>query len=166
MSANRERLPGERIFALLMLVFSAFMLWTSFGISGFKSTTSAGAFPMAASATMLVCSLIVLLQTLKAQAASAQPGETALQHFRRAIAPGVIVWTAVAIFVYMLALERLGFIVASYLYLLVNMRILGERRWLVSALASAFVLAAIYVVFQTAFSVVLPAGSLWQGVFK
>ena len=166
MSAPRERLPGERVFALLVVLFSAFMLWSSFGISGFKSTTSAGAFPMAASATMLVCSLIALLQTLKAQPAAAQPGETTSQHFRRAIAPGVIVWTSVAIFAYMLALERLGFIVASYLYLLVNMRILGERRWVVSALASALVLAAIYVVFQTAFSVVLPTGSLWQGVFK
>lgn len=166
MPTPRERLPGERIFALLMLVFSAFMLWSSFGISGFKSTTSAGAFPMAASATMLVCSLIALVQTLKAPAAVAQPGETALLHFRRRVAPGVIVWTTVAIFGYMLTLEWLGFIVSSYLYLLVNMRILGERRWGISALASALVLAAIYVVFQTAFSVVLPAGSLWQGVFK
>lgn len=166
MSAPRERLPGERVFALLVVLFSAFMLWSSFGISGFKSSTSAGAFPMAASATMLVCALIALVQTLKMPAAAAQPGESTLQHLGRRVAPAVIVWTTVAIFAYMLVLERLGFIVASYVYLLVNMRILGERRWRVSALASAVVLAAIYVVFQTAFSVVLPSGSLWQGFFK
>jgi putative tricarboxylic transport membrane protein len=45
------------------------------------------------------------------------------------------------------------------------MRLLGSTRWRTNLLVSALVLGAVYLVFQTAFSVVLPAGRLWQGVF-
>lgn len=166
MSAARERLPGEVVFALLMALMSAFLLWTAIGISGFKSSTSAGAFPMAASATMLVCSLIVIAQTVRAPLAAGEPGESLWRQWVRRIAPPVIVWTSLAIVVYMLTLEWLGFIVGSYLFLIVSMALLGSRRWGLNLLASAGTLAAIVVVFQTAFSVQLPPGTLWQGVFK
>lgn len=166
MASRRERLPGELVFSCLMLLLSAFLLWTAFGISGFKSATSAGSFPMAAAATMLVCSLVVVVQTAPAPMAAAEAGESLPRHFVRRIAPPVLLWTTAAIVAYMLTLERVGFIVGSYLFLIVSMWILGGRRIWLNLLVSALVLAAIYVIFQTAFSVVLPAGSMWQGVFK
>jgi putative tricarboxylic transport membrane protein len=55
--------------------------------------------------------------------------------------------------------------VSSFLFLVASMFALGERRVLYSALVSAISLAVIYVIFQTAFSVVLPDGVL-RGVFK
>lgn len=166
MPTARERLPGELVFALLMALMSAFLLWTAIGISGFKSSTSAGSFPMAASATMLVCSLIVIAQTVRAPLASGEPGESLFGQWVRRIAPPVIVWTSLAIVVYMLTLEWLGFIVGSYVFLVASMALLGSRRWGLNLLASAGTLAAIVVVFQTAFSVQLPPGTLWRGVFK
>lgn len=166
MASQQPRLPGELVFCCLMLLLSAFLLWTAFGISGFKSATSAGSFPMAASATMLVCALIAVVQTARAPEADADPGISLPRRFMQRIAPPVLIWTTLAIVAYMLTLELLGFIVGSYLFLVVGMRILGGRRWVLNLVVSAVVLAAIYVVFQTAFSVVLPAGSLWQGVFK
>lgn len=166
MASPRERLPGELVFSCLMLLMSAFLLWTAFSISGFKSSTSAGSFPMAAAATMLICSLMVVMQTVRAQPAAAGAGESLPAHFMRRIAPPVLLWLTAAIVVYMLTLERVGFIVGSYLFLIVSMWILGGRRIWLNLVVSALVLAAIYVVFQTAFSVVLPSGSLWQGVFK
>lgn len=164
MAATRARAAGELVFALLMLLFSAFMLWSSIGISGFKSYTSAGSFPMAASATMLICALIVVAQTVSAPRAPAAAGESLSAQFTRQIVPRVVLLTTLAIVVYMLTLERLGFIVGSYLFLLVSMRILGSRRWGLNLLASAVVLGAIYLVFQTVFAVVLPEGTLWQGL--
>ena len=74
--------------------------------------------------------------------------------------------TTAAIFAYMLTLEWLGFIVSSYLFLVVAMRLLGGKRLGLNLLVSGLALAVIYVVFDTAFSVVLSAGTLWQGVFK
>jgi putative tricarboxylic transport membrane protein len=163
MSAPRTRLPGETVFSVLMLMLSAFLLWAAIDISGFKSYTSAGSYPMAAAATMLVCSLIVVAQTARAQAGPAEPGESAWRAFVRRIAPPVVVNTSLAIAAYMLTLEWLGFVVASYAFLAVTMRLLGSARWGLNLLVSALVLGAIYLVFQTVFSVVLPAGRLWQG---
>ena len=42
MKEARPRLVGEVVFAVLMLLLSAFLLWSSYGISGFSSFTSAG----------------------------------------------------------------------------------------------------------------------------
>ena len=50
----------------------------------------------------------------------------------------------------------------SYLFLVVSMRLLGGRRIVLNLLVSALSLAAIYVIFQTVFSVVLPKGVLLQ----
>ena len=166
MSQQTPRAPGELVFACLMLLLSAFLLWTAVGISGFKSYTSAGSYPMAAAATMLVCALIVAVRAARAEDEPRPGAETVTGAFFRRIAPPVVLTTTAAIFVYMLTLEWLGFIVSSYLFLVVAMRLLGGKRLGLNLLVSGLALAVIYVVFDTAFSVVLPTGTLWQGVFK
>ncbi len=42
MHTKRSRLPGETAFTVILLLVSAFMLWTAYGISGFESLSSAG----------------------------------------------------------------------------------------------------------------------------
>jgi len=54
---------------------------------------------------------------------------------------------------------------AAFLFLVLAMFALGERRILRTLVVSAISLACIYVVFQTAFSVVLPEGIL-KGVLR
>jgi putative tricarboxylic transport membrane protein len=165
MSTPRTRLPGELVFSCLMLLLSGFLLWAAFDISGFQSYTSAGSYPMAAAAAMLVCSLVVIAQTARAAPEPRHEGESGARAFGRRIAPPVVVSASLAIAAYMLTLEWLGFGVSSYLFLVVTMRLLGSTRWRTNLLVSALVLGAIYLVFQTAFSVVLPAGRVWQEVF-
>lgn len=162
----RQRLPGERVFVFLLAAASLFMLWASYGISGFKSLTSAGMFPMLASAVMVACMAIVVVQTLRSAAEPPAAGESTLAHFIRRVAPAVIVGSTLVIALYMVALEWLGFLVGSYLFLVVAMQVLGSKRTGLNMIVSAMVLAAIYVVFQTAFSVLLPEGTLWQSVFS
>jgi len=166
MSDTRTRLPGETVFCCLMVMLSSYLLWTAVGISGFKSYTSAGSYPMAASATMLVCSLVILFKTARAEPAPAHEGEGVWPHFVRVIVPPVVLWVTLAIVGYMALLDVLGFIASSFAFLVISMRLLGGKRWGLNALVSALSLAAIYVVFQAAFSVVLPEGTLWQGVMK
>ncbi len=67
---------------------------------------------------------------------------------------------------YMLALEPVGFLLSSYVFLVASMAILGSRRWGLNLLVSAVALGVIYVIFQTVFSVVLPNGSLLAGWFR
>lgn len=159
MHTRHPRLPGELSFMVLIVLFSAFMLWASYQISRFESLSSPGFFPMLCAATMLVTGLMNLVKTARSPLALA-PGQTVLQQFVQKLAPRTLVLFTVLIVGYMLLLEVLGFIVASYLFLLLSMQVLGSQRFGLNLVVSAVVLAAIFAVFQTAFAVVLPAGSL------
>jgi len=74
--------------------------------------------------------------------------------------------SAGAITAYMLILERAGFVLSSYVFLVISMWLLGSRKWVLNLWVSAFSLAVVYVIFQTVFAVVLPSGSWLAGVFK
>ncbi len=158
-----RRLPGELAFCALLLGLSLFLLWQAYGISGFESLTSAGMFPMLASATMVVTGAVFVRQSLRRG-----PAQSAgqWQAFVAQVTPPIWLGFALAVCLYMLALPRLGFVGASFLFLLLSMRFLGSRRWWLNAGLSAASLAAIYVVFQTIFSVVLPQGSWVQALFR
>lgn len=166
MSTLRERRPGEIVFTILLLAGSLFMLWQAYGISKFESITSAGVFPMIATLTMVATGGLILRNTLRCTLAPDAGGRTLAQRFVHELMPAALVTFTAAIAVYMGLLERLGFVVSSYLFLVVGMRLLGSRRWGLNLLVSALALAAIYLVFRTAFSVVLPTGSWLQGWIK
>ena len=92
------------------------------------------------------------------------PGEPLLSQFVRQVTPGVVVSFMLATAVYMVLIDRLGFLLASYLFLAVSMWLLGSRRIVLNLLVSALSLAAIHVIFQTVFSVVLPTGTWLKGL--
>ncbi len=159
MHTSHPRLPGELSFMVLIVAFSTFMLWASYNISRFESLSSPGFFPMVCAATMVVTGLMSLVKTARAKLAL-EPNQSVIQQFFQKLAPATLILFTVLIVAYMLLLEVLGFIVASYLFLLLSMQVLGSKRFGLNLVVSALVLAAIFIVFQTAFSVVLPAGSL------
>ncbi len=159
MHTSHPRLPGELTFMALIVLFSSFMLWAAYGISKLDSVSSAGAFPMVCALTMLVTGLMSLIKTAKAKL-KLDNGETWLQQLVHKVLPLQLVWFTVFIVIYMLSLEVLGFLLSSYIFLAASMSLLGSKRIGLNLLISAGVLTAIYVVFQTVFSVVLPAGSL------
>ena len=168
MSPPSRRPPGELVFAALMLLLSAFLLWQAFGISGLQSSTSAGAFPMAAAATMLVCAMVIAVQAAGARddgsAAEhgARPG--GLPHEAQRTVPPVVPATVGAVAAYMLALEPLGFLPSSLVFLVGMTRLLGERRLRRNLLVSVLALGVIHLVLTTVFAVALPGGALWQGL--
>ena len=159
------RLPGELAFCALLLLLSLFLLWQAYGISGFESLTSAGMFPMLAAATMVVTGAVFSWQSLRRGPADFS-GQGNWQAFVAQVTPPIWVGFTVAVCLYMLALPRLGFLGASFLFLLLSMRLLGSHRWLLNVGVSVATLAAIYGVFQTIFSVVLPKGSWLQNLFR
>jgi len=67
-----------------------------------------------------------------------------------------------ALFVYAFALERVGFVVATFALLLFFFKVLERQRW-VMALAGSLVTAFVtYLVFKVWLQVQLPAGP-WSG---
>lgn len=143
----------------LVVLFSGFMLWAAYGISKFESITSAGMFPMWCALTMLVTGLINLVKVARAKLEN-PTGAGPVAHFFGAIMPSKMAVFALMVAIYVVVLESLGFLLSSYLFLVVAMTVLGSRRIGLNALVALLSLAAIYVVFQTAFSVILPPGTL------
>ncbi len=160
---QKKRLPGELTFTCLLLVGSVFLWFQSYGISGFESITSAGMFPMLSAGVMAVTAVLALRQTLRSRL-DRSSGENLLQLFVRQISPAVFVWFTLAVFAFMLLLPRLGFVVSAYLFLVLAMRLLGSTRWGFNLLLSAVALGAVYLIFQTIFSVVLPSGTWLVGL--
>lgn len=159
MHTSHPRLPGELTFVALIVLFSAFMLWASYGISRFESISSPGAFPMVCALAMLVTGGMNLVKTARARLVL-DADETWVQQLVHKIFPLQLVLFALLIVAYMLLLDVLGFLVSSYLFLVLAMSLLGSKRMGLNLLVSAVALVAIFIVFRTAFSVVLPAGSV------
>jgi putative tricarboxylic transport membrane protein len=163
--ARKQRLPGELTFALLMLLLGLTALWLSYQISGFASWSSAGSVPLGTSLVLTVSALMFVRGTLKKQPAPSRPGEPLWHQFYEKVFPARhLIFTAVIVG-YMLSLERIGFLAASFLYLTLSSVALGERRWLRMIVINVVILALVYLVFQTAFSVVLPEGPI-ERIFK
>jgi putative tricarboxylic transport membrane protein len=157
---SHPRLVGELGFAVVLLLLSIVALWQSWRISGFASWSSPGALPMLAALVMVVCGLLILRDTLHAPAAETTSDESLPRRFARRITPAAIVWFTLLIVLYIATLEPLGFMLSSFVFLVLAMHALGSRRIVRNIVISAVALALIYAIFQTAFSVVLPEGVL------
>lgn len=165
MAGKKTRLPGELTFTVLLLLGSLFLLYQAYGISGFESITSAGMFPMLSALVMAVTAFLAISGVTKAPAEPLVADENLRQSFFRRITPPVFVLFALAVVAFMLLLNKLGFVVSAYLFLVVSMRLLGSVRWLFNLMLSAISLGVVYLIFQTIFSVILPKGTWWVGVW-
>lgn len=154
----KPRLPGELSFCLVMLLFSTTVMYLSYRISGFSGWSSAGSLPMGTSLVMALSSLTIVFRELSKRAPDLGASGSLAEAFRHAIFPvRHIVFIGVLV-AYMFLLERLGFIGSSFLYLIAASLVLGERHYVRMLVSHALSLAVVYLIFQTAFSVVLPAG--------
>lgn len=165
-ASPRPRLAGELTFSVLLIGLSLAMLMASYGISRLESISSAGAFPMVVCLVMVISGLIILRDTARAPKVAGNAKETLSEKFVHQIAPVQLSLFGIVIAAYMLLLEPLGFIISSYLFLVISMRLLGSKKVVLNLLVSAVCIAFVYVVFQTAFAVVLPAGSWLQKVWS
>lgn len=155
-----ERRPGEVMFSLLLAVFSVTAFWQAFAISGFRGLSEPGVFPMLASATMLVSSLVILRDVLSKPVTP----EAGFARFQQEIVPMRLVGVIELILAYVVAMPLLGFVVSSAGFLFLSFWYLWRKGPLVSAVLTLSSLAVIYFIFRQIFQVVLPQGSLLSGL--
>ena len=113
---------------------------------------------MLAAGTMLVSGLMIVADTARKKPEGAH---STLQSFLREITPGQLLLFTALMVAYMFALEPLGFLVSTFLFLLASITVLYRGSILMTLAISAASLAAIYVIFRQVFGVVLPKGSLF-----
>lgn len=150
---SSARRPGELVFTLVLIACSLVLLWQAYGISGFSALSSAGAFPMAMSAIM-VGSLAVVLAKLLRQSVP----DALVQRFKTEILPSTVVVFCLVILAYSVALDWLGFIPSSFLFLLTSITFLQGGRFKRAFALSLVSIICVYVVFRLVFQVVLPEG--------
>ncbi len=54
-----KRRPGELVFNIAVMLASFGLLYSAYGISGFEALSAPGAVPMATTAIMAVCAIII-----------------------------------------------------------------------------------------------------------
>ncbi len=150
--------PGERAFALLLVLFAGYAFREAYGISGFSGLTTGGVMPMLASGVMVVTALVILADTLRAPSGDGGGVRGVVAYL---FPLRVVLFTAL-VGVYVAAIPWVGFLPASAGLLFVAIWALWRRGPVWAAGVSALSIGVIYVLFRVVFQVVLPAGSLWQ----
>lgn len=118
---------------------------------GALNSPGPGLFPFVIGLSMAGLSLSVAATGLWTAAPPA-----AKTHRRAAPAIAVIV----ALILYALALERIGFLLCTLLFLTGLLGVLGRRNWPVAVAASVFITAGSYLIFAKFLKINLPVGPL------
>ncbi|MBX2836360.1 MAG: tripartite tricarboxylate transporter TctB family protein [Gammaproteobacteria bacterium] len=155
---------GELGFSLLLIVFSVSAFWQSYAISGFTGLTTAGVFPMLASATMVVAAVCILLQNIS-NLRELSPDPTNNSGFFQSILPLRLITVVALITAYVIAMPLLGFLLASAVFLFLSFSYLWRKSLLASLLITLISVISVYLIFRKLFQVVLPEGALFQGWF-
>lgn len=150
--------PGERIFALFLVIFAGYAFWESYGISGFRGLTTGGVIPMLASGIMVLTGLVILSDTFRKPRA-AENGPAGLIAY---LFPLRVVLFTLLVAIYVAVIPSLGFFAASGGLLFVTIWLLWRKGPIPALLISLLSIGAIYVLFRLVFQVVLPIGSLWR----
>lgn len=158
MDKQRRRQPGETVFGIILLLVGLVFAWQSYRISGFSALSSPGAFPLAASAVMVLAALIVVVNDLRRRAADRGRAGDRADSFSSRVTPTVVVVFAGFVIGYSALLDVLGFLPSSLLFLFVAIQFLHRGSVAFSLAVSLGSLIAIYVVFRLVFTVVLPEG--------
>ncbi|MCR9111380.1 MAG: tripartite tricarboxylate transporter TctB family protein [Rhodobacteraceae bacterium] len=150
--------PGERLFALLLVIFAGYAFWESYEISGFRGLTTGGVMPMLASGIMALTGLVILSDTLR-KPRTAEGGIAGLITY---LFPLRVVLFTLLVAIYVAVIPSIGFLAASGGLLFVTIWALWRKGPLPALLIALLSIAAIYVLFRVVFQVVLPIGSFWR----
>ncbi len=176
---------GETLFVAALVIFSAAALWESYGIAGFSKWSSPGVFPMLASATMLVCGLLIFRdarrdshdalghsqkynQPDKHSDVESRTNETHIDSSSSpkspldvdTVLPTRVIAITALLALYVAAMPTLGFLLCSGLFLFISISYLWKKSLLISLCTSLVALLIIHIVFRRVFQVVLPEGTL------
>lgn len=156
MNSRNDLRPGERAFALALLLLSGFVFSEAYSISGFKGLTTGGVMPMLAAGVMVASSLTTLVGTLSR---STSPEAQTIINY---LFPLRAILFASLVALYATTIPYAGFMLASGIFLFIAIWGLWRKGPLWSLAISIASMAVIYLLFRMVFQVVLPIGSLWR----
>jgi hypothetical protein len=157
MNKSKKLRPGEKVFSVILIIFSAILFFESFKISGFSGLTTSGAMPMFASTLMFIASIFIFLETLKKD----PKNKFNLLKVTQYLLPKQLIFFVSLVLIYVLAIPYFGFTLSSGTFLIISILNLWNKGILWSLGVSVFSIAVIYFLFRIVFQVILPLGSYW-----
>ncbi|HSB04136.1 MAG TPA: tripartite tricarboxylate transporter TctB family protein [Thermodesulfobacteriota bacterium] len=145
--------PGERILLWFLLMFSLFALLQAFRISKLESLSSPGAFPIFICAVLVQSTIWMLWKNWNRYSSFGFKEE--IGQARVFVFPKTVFIYATILILYILLLAPLHFFVSSYLFLVGSFIFLKGTSIRRSFFVAAGMLAAIYLLFQYIFKVIL-----------
>lgn len=151
-----DRAPGlsrravEIFIAAAMVCLAVVVLWDSYGRgAGWDGGPQSGFFPARIAWIFLAVSGFVLFQAFRREGAEVFVTWNQLKHVLRVFLPLVA---------YVALIEMIGLYVASFVFVIAFMAIVGGARWWSIALTAVIVPAIAFWVFEVQFQVPLPKG--------
>jgi putative tricarboxylic transport membrane protein len=135
---------GNLIIAVLLFGLGVVISVRSYLLGlGRLSAPDAGTLPFGLGVALIVCATVLLVRSLR--------------ELRSSHGSDLSVWSSVnftkvslilgALLLYILLLERLGFLASSFLVQLLLFKVAGDQRWGVALLQTLITLAMVYVIF-------------------
>lgn len=150
--------PGDLVFTLILLTFSAWAFWQAYGISGFESLSGPGVFPMLASGLMFASAVAILAQSV---GNASSPRNSEAGFFSYLFPFRFIVFVPIMI-AFAVAMPWIGFFPSAAGFVFISIAFLWRKNILWTASITVLSIGAIYVIFRLIFQVVLPNGTVWQ----
>lgn len=143
----------DRISAIFFFFFSIYICYESLHLGfGYWRKPGAGFFPLWGGASLGVLSLFILFQSLKQKANDEESEEQASWR-------GIIL-CVISLVVYILFLERLGFIPTSFVFVLFYIKVIERKGWITAILTALAMAMASYGLFEICLQSQLPKGIL------
>ncbi len=153
---------ADKVIFVCILVLAAAYAWATEQLPSLEIGDPLGpkAFPRLLTVGLVICAIVLLIEIVKGRkpaspdAISMTPGASRTGVY--AIVAGVTVWT----FLFFLAFEWLGYVLATSLYLVVMFTYFHRGKWKTNVLTAVGFGAGSYFMFVHLLGVNLPAGLL------
>ncbi len=145
----------EEISSTVLLLFSAFICFFSYGLSvGSITSPGPGFFPFYLGASLGLFALDTLTRTLvrKRRAADTPPPVRSDINWKN------ILFTVVVLFAYPVLLYTLGFALSTFLFMALFLRVISGERWPIVLGMGGAVAAVFYLMFQYWLQIQFPVG--------
>jgi putative tricarboxylic transport membrane protein len=152
----------DRYAGIVFLLLGAGFVWESrkIGTSAYGSNVGPEVFPTILGSLLVLLSLRLLYETVKSKPAEKQNGNGDGEK-PDYVRLGLIFGSAL---VYVLILEPVGYVISTFVFLLIGFQIIERGKWLQSVLISACFSAAVYLLFVELLEGSLPGFPAWLGL--
>lgn len=150
------RHPGELGLTLLLIAGVLVVGREALRISGLSGPSSPGFGPLAMVAVVLAGLAVELIRTLRDRPAEPEPVAVRLRRLAAAVLPPPVAGAIPLLLLYLVGLELLGFVPASFLFLAASMGLLLRGRPLLVLAVAAGTVLVVRLLFQELFQVLLP----------